>query len=151
MGPSISISSGTDRSAHAPITLSGSVASLRLLRGGPVGNLRGGRGARRRVLVRAARGEGHVARLAPRVALGLKGAARREFLGQFGQCEKPVFQWGTMAFHLSGAEDLDDKFHQEVGPDDMQGEEQSEQPIENVVRGEHLNDLRCLNCRAAQF
>ena len=56
-----------------------------------------------------------------------------------------------MAFHLSGAEDLDDKFHQEVGPDDMQGEEQSEQPIENVVRGEHLNDLRCLNCRAAQF
>ena len=33
----------------------------------------------------------------------------------------------------------------------MQDEEQCEQPIENVVRGEHLNDLRRLNCRAAQF
>ena len=55
------------------------------------------------------------------------------------------------AFHLSSAEDLDDELHQEVGPDDMQDEEQCEQPIENVVRGEHLNDLRRLNCRAAQF
>lgn len=49
---------------------------------------------------------------------------------------------------LSGVDALVDNLEYEVGPDDVQDEQRRQQRVEDVVRGEHLHDLRRLYRRA---
>ena len=53
--------------------------------------------------------------------------------------------------HLSGVDSLVDDLEDEVCPDDVEDEEGGEERVEDVVRGEHLNDLRRLDCRAMEI
>ena len=62
------------------------------------------------------------------------------------------YQQGTAVFtdaHLWGGERVVGNFHDEVGPDDVEHEEDGEQPVEYVVGREHLHHLGGFNSRAA--
>ena len=55
-----------------------------------------------------------------------------------------------MDTHLSGVDSFVDDLEDEVCPDDVEDEEGREERVEDVVRGEHLHDLRRLDCRAVK-
>ena len=57
-------------------------------------------------------------------------------------------QYVCVGANLSGVDSLVDNLEYEVGPDDVQDQQRRQQRVEDVVRGEHLHDLRGLYRRA---